>query len=320
MSVKRALLIIALFTGGNVVQAQTAGVVTLRANSTSASGSLTPVLTWSTNPVASSCRASGGWSGNKNASGTETLARINASTNYTLTCSWSSGSSTVSWVAPTQNTNGTPLTDLAGFRIYYGTSSASLTQTSTVNNVAARSSTISSLAPGTWYFKVRAFNSNQVESNDSNVASKAVAGATAAGNVSITITGTPPPPPLPPPTGSNEVEPNNYTGQAQVISASGTTVNGTIASSSDGDYYRVSVPAGKTLTATMTPNSSSDYELYLYNSGGSAISWSENGRGVAETVTVRNSGSSAVVYYVRVIYYGGGTGSTSGKYTIRLSW
>ena len=33
-------------------QAQTAGVVTLRANQTSGTGSLTPVLTWSTNPAA----------------------------------------------------------------------------------------------------------------------------------------------------------------------------------------------------------------------------------------------------------------------------
>jgi hypothetical protein len=168
--------------------AQSAGVVTLRANSTSATASLVPVLTWSTNPTATSCRASGGWSGTKAAAGTATLPAINANTNYTLTCSWGTGSSTVSWVAPTQNTNGTPLTNLAGFRVYYGTSASSLTQSSTVNNVAARSATIGSLTPGTWYFKVRALNTAQVESNDSNVASKTVAGATAAKTVNITIT------------------------------------------------------------------------------------------------------------------------------------
>jgi serine protease len=321
MRVKNTALIISVFLllASAAAHAQTAGVVTLRANSTSASGSLVPVLTWSTNPTASSCRASGGWSGNKTVAGNETLARISASTNYTLTCTWSTGSSTVSWVAPTQNTNGTALVDLAGFRVYYGTSSTSLTQTSVVNNVAARTTTINSLAPGTWYFKVRAFNASQTESTDSNVAAKAVAGATAAGTVGITITGTPPPPP-PPPTGSNEVEPNNYTGQAQLVATSGTTVNGNMSSSSDGDYYRINLPAGKRLTAVMTPNSSSDYELYLYNSSGTAIAWSENGRGVAETVTVTNSGSSTVAYYVRVHYYGGGTGSTNGKYTIRLSW
>jgi serine protease len=305
-----------LFGAAGAARAQTAGVVTLRANSTSASGSLVPVLTWSTNPVATSCRASGGWSGNKAASGNETLARINASTNYTLTCSWGTGSAQVSWVPPTTNTDGSALTNLAGFRVYYSTSNTSFTQSSTVNDMAARTTSISSLAPATWYFKVRALNSSQVESADSNIASKAVTGASAANTVSITITGSPPPPP---PAGG-EVEPNNYTGQAQVIGSAGTTVNGTMSGSGDVDYYRVSLPAGKKLTATMTPNANSDYELYLYNSSGTAIAWSENGRGLAETVTVTNSGTSAATYYVRVHYYGGNTGSTSGTYSIRLSW
>lgn len=183
----RDLLLLVLVAAG-AAHAQSAGVVTLRANSTSATGRLVPVLTWSTNPTATSCRASGGWAGTKAASGTATLPAINANTNYTLTCSWGTGSSTVSWVAPTTNTNGTPLTNLAGFRVYYGTSSTSLTQSSTVNNVAARSATIASLTPGTWYFKVRALNTAQVESNDSNIASKTVAGATAARTVNITIT------------------------------------------------------------------------------------------------------------------------------------
>jgi hypothetical protein len=183
----RNLLVLALVAAG-AAHAQTAGVVTLRANATSATGSFVPVLTWSTNPVATSCRSSGGWSGTRAASGTATLPAISANTNYTLTCSWGTGSAAVSWVAPTTNTDGSALTDLAGFRIYYGTSSTSLTQSMTLNNVAARSATVSPLAPGTWYFTVRAFNTSQAESNDSNVVSKPVAGATAAQTVSITIT------------------------------------------------------------------------------------------------------------------------------------
>jgi hypothetical protein len=177
-----------LLIAAGAAHAQTAGVVTLRANSTAATGSFVPVLTWSTNPTATSCRASGGWSGTRAAAGTATLPVINANTNYTLTCSWGTGSAVVSWVAPTTNTNGTPLTNLAGFRIYYGTSSTSLTQSTTVNNVAARSATISPLVPSTWYFKVRAINTSQVESSDSNIAAKSVAGATAAKTVSIAIT------------------------------------------------------------------------------------------------------------------------------------
>jgi hypothetical protein len=175
-----------LFAGASY--AQTAGVVTLRANQTTAQGSLVPVLTWSTNPVAARCQASGGWSGTKAASGTQTLASINASTNYTLTCTWGTGSSTVVWTPPTANTDGSALTDLARFKVLYGTSATSLTRTVVVDDPTRRQTVISSLAPGTWYFAVRAVKSNGVESTNSNVASKAVTGATAARTVSITIT------------------------------------------------------------------------------------------------------------------------------------
>src|SRR4029453_5899928 len=39
------------------------------------------------------------------------------------------GSATLSWTPPTRNTDGTTLTNLPGYRIYYGTSSGSLTRT-----------------------------------------------------------------------------------------------------------------------------------------------------------------------------------------------
>ncbi len=177
----------ALFFAG-ASYAQTAGVVTLKANQTTAQGSLVPVLTWSTNPVATSCQASGGWSGTKAASGTLTLPRISGSTNYTLTCTWGTGSATVNWTPPTANTDGSALTDLARFKVVYGTSASSLTRTAVVDDPTRRQTTISSLAPATWYFAVRAVKSNGVESINSNVASKAVKGATAAKTVSISIT------------------------------------------------------------------------------------------------------------------------------------
>jgi hypothetical protein len=185
-----AILILCAASG---IHAQTAGVVSLRANSTSAQGSMAPVLTWSTNPTATSCQASGGWSGAKAVNGTQTLPTINASTNYTLTCTWGTGSALVSWVAPTANTNGSPLTNLASFRIAYGTSSSTLDRTLQVSDVTARSARVSGLAPGTWYFTTRAVNTAGVESANSNIGSMAVAGATAARTVAITITGTPTP-------------------------------------------------------------------------------------------------------------------------------
>ena len=184
---KKSSLFLLLILSAGVVQAQTAGTVTLRANATSATGSMAPVLTWSTSPTASSCVASGGWSGSKSASGTQTLPTISASTNYTLTCSWGSGYARVGWIAPTTNTNGSPITNLAGYRVYYGTSTGSLTRVQEVSDVGASFVTVSPLATGTWYFKVKAVNANRTESADSNIASKVVSTASSARTVGITI-------------------------------------------------------------------------------------------------------------------------------------
>ena len=121
----------------------------------------------------------------------------------------------------------------------------------------------------------------------------------------------------PPPTG-NEVEPNNSMGTAQVV-ALPATINGTMASSSDNDYFRVSVGAGKTLTATLTPNPTSDYDLYIYRSNGSLAASSIKGTGQIDSASTTNTGGAAATYYVRVRFYSGGTGSTNGKYTLGMN-
>jgi serine protease len=118
----------------------------------------------------------------------------------------------------------------------------------------------------------------------------------------------------------SETESNNTISTGNVVSTSGTTVNGTMGSSTDTDYFKVTVPAGKTLSATLTPNSTSDYDLYIYNSAGTQVTSSTNGTGAVDSASASNTGSTAVTAYVRVSYYSGGTGSTSGKYTLKLSW
>jgi Putative Ig domain len=84
------------------------------------------------------------------------------------------GTATVSWVAPTKNSDGTPLTDLAGFRIYFGTNSESLTQVVRVSNAQATSYVVSGLTSGTWYFAVTSYGSDGSESARSTVASKTI--------------------------------------------------------------------------------------------------------------------------------------------------
>jgi serine protease len=118
----------------------------------------------------------------------------------------------------------------------------------------------------------------------------------------------------------NETESNNTTGTANTVTTSGTTVNATMGSSTDTDYFKVSLPAGKTLASTMTPNSTSDYDLYIYNGSGTLITSSTNGTGSVDSASVINNGTTSATVYVRVTYYSGGTGSTSGKYTLKLTW
>jgi hypothetical protein len=84
------------------------------------------------------------------------------------------GNATVSWTPPTQNTDGSSLTNLAGYRIYYGTSTTNLTQSKTVSSPGLATYQIDNLASGTWYFAVRAYTSAGTESAASNIASKTI--------------------------------------------------------------------------------------------------------------------------------------------------
>lgn len=122
------------------------------------------------------------------------------------------------------------------------------------------------------------------------------------------------------PVNMSETESNNTIATANAITQSCTTASANMGSSTDADYFAITVPAGKTLTATMTPNASSDYDLKLYNSAGTELASSVKGTGQADVVTRANTGSTAVTWYAKVYYYSGGTGSTSGTYTLKASW
>ena len=82
------------------------------------------------------------------------------------------GSATLSWTAPTTNTDGTPLTDLSGYRIYYGSSAGSMTQSAQITDPTATSYTVSGLTTGTWYFEIMAVNSANVDSAPAGTVSK----------------------------------------------------------------------------------------------------------------------------------------------------
>jgi Putative Ig domain len=80
-------------------------------------------------------------------------------------------SAVLSWAAPTENADGTPITDLAGYRIFYGTNPTELTKS--VDVAGARSTTyvIKGLDSGTYYFSIVAYNSIGLGSHYSSLAS-----------------------------------------------------------------------------------------------------------------------------------------------------
>ena len=83
------------------------------------------------------------------------------------------GQATLSWSAPSTNEDGTPLTDLAGYKIYYGTASGNYTQNVDAGNVTTY--TFNSLSDGqTYYFVATAYNLARVESSYSNEISKTI--------------------------------------------------------------------------------------------------------------------------------------------------
>jgi len=84
------------------------------------------------------------------------------------------GSATLSWTPPTTNTDGSPLTNLAGYKVYWGTSQGSYSSSVTLNSPGITTYVIENLTPGTYFFVATAFNTAGTESTFSGVASKTI--------------------------------------------------------------------------------------------------------------------------------------------------
>lgn len=160
---------------------------------------ITPRLTWSTTPAATTCTASGGsagWAGVKGPSGVQTLTPISQSETYTLVCSWPSTTASIPirWVNPTHNDNGTPATDDGepytdprGSLIAYGTSATAMAQSQMVDSPTATTATITGVTAGTLYFIcVRAVNTSDRQSNCSAPPLQKTATATAGQTINRT--------------------------------------------------------------------------------------------------------------------------------------
>ncbi|MGA7538172.1 MAG: fibronectin type III domain-containing protein [Steroidobacteraceae bacterium] len=74
------------------------------------------------------------------------------------------GSVTLNWMPPTENTNGTPLTDLAGYDIHYGSMSEDYAQTISISNPGIATYVVDNLPSGVYYFTVTSVNTAGTES------------------------------------------------------------------------------------------------------------------------------------------------------------
>lgn len=79
---------------------------------------------------------------------------------------------TVSWVPPNSNVDGSTLTNLAGYRIYYGKTPGQYPYSLTIGSASITSAVIQSLEAATWYFAIRAVSSSGALSDFSTEASK----------------------------------------------------------------------------------------------------------------------------------------------------
>ncbi len=116
--------------------------------------------------------------------GSFVVGPVSAATNFQLTCEGQAGSALVMvsvwlvdkivrWQAPTQNVDGSALTDLAGYRVYWGVSSRNYTGNHTINS-AAVTQWEANIAAGDYYFALTAFDTQDNESAYSNEVRKTI--------------------------------------------------------------------------------------------------------------------------------------------------
>lgn len=84
------------------------------------------------------------------------------------------GSATLYWQPPTTRTDGTPLTNLDGYRIRYGTAVGSYPNMIDITNEGLTSAVISNLPPATYYFVLSAYDAAGAESANAGPVSKII--------------------------------------------------------------------------------------------------------------------------------------------------
>ena len=145
-----------------------AGVITRSSGVTTvASGTQTAT----TNPVTKPSSGAGSPTTTTPGSGTTVASTGNGSTPVKTT---TTGVATLDWLPPTENSDGSTLTNLAGYTVYYGTSPDNLAQSVKVSNPGLTAYAVTGLSSGTWYFAVTSYSSTGVESTRTGTVSTTI--------------------------------------------------------------------------------------------------------------------------------------------------
>ena len=123
--------------------------------------------------------------------------------------------------------------------------------------------------------------------------------------------------PAPAPVVVAESEANNTIATANPINGN---ITGNIGATTDTDYFRVDLPAGKTLKASLSAVlATANYDLYVYDSAGRQLGGSLNRAGMADAIGLTYIGTGTAVFYLQVRYVSGGTGASNGRYALSLT-
>ena len=113
------------------------------------------------------CGDSGSSSPASAVSGANPFASLASPTGSSPTATPTNKSVTLSWSAPTQNSDGSSISNLAGYTLHYGTSSEDYTGSIQITSPTATSYVVSdsNFPAGTYYFAISAYNAQQVSSS-----------------------------------------------------------------------------------------------------------------------------------------------------------
>ena len=84
------------------------------------------------------------------------------------------GAVTLSWMAPTTRTDGSALTNLSGYKIYFGRMSGTYDYIVDIANPGVSTYVVEGLASGEWFFALSAYDSDDLESNHSDEARRVI--------------------------------------------------------------------------------------------------------------------------------------------------